>query len=129
MATKIVIPPRRGSRHGAAKLNEAYVIRIRNQAHTKGWFPIAETARQKKVTYRTLRDALRGATYTHVNKIAKPFRGPSSLGPTGCVVRIDSESTHGWQARYQGRSKFFSDSKHGRMAEGRARRWLKEEAD
>ena len=29
------------------------------------------------------------------------------------INRIDSDSTHGWQVRYAGRSKLFSDGKHG----------------
>jgi hypothetical protein len=41
----------------------------------------------------------------------KIYNGKSFTVPTG-VQRIDSDSTHGWQVRYQG-TKFFSDGVHG----------------
>ena len=41
----------------------------------------------------------------------KIHTGKSFTVPTG-VQRIDSDSTHGWQVRYQG-TKFFSDGVHG----------------
>lgn len=122
---KIFVPPRRGSRHGSAKLTESFVIKIRRSAREKGYYPVARMARANQVTYRTLKDALTGQTYSHVNRIARPFFGPTRKPSTGCVVRIDSDSTHGWQARYQGRSKFFSDSrftKRGALAQAKA--WL-----
>ena len=124
MAT-IVVPPRKGSRHGSAKLNEAFVAEIRKSAHEMGWYPVARIARANHVTYRALKDALQGITYAHVNKHSPPFLGPTNKGPNGCVVRIDSGSTHGWQARYRGKSKFFSDSKWGAEAKTQAKAWLR----
>jgi len=48
----------------------------------------------------------------------KIHTGKSFTVPTG-VQRIDSDSTHGWQVRYQG-TKFFSDGVHGGPAEALA---------
>lgn len=48
----------------------------------------------------------------------KIYTGKSFTVPTG-VQRIDSDSTHGWQVRYQG-TKFFSDNVHGGPAEALA---------
>lgn len=125
MAT-IRVPPRKGSRHGSAKLNEPFVVRIRRLARELGYCDVASLARSKRVTYRAVKDALTGATYQHVDRVARPYRGPTRKPSAGCVVRIDSESTHGWQGRYQGRSKFFSDGIHGkRRALKKARAWLK----
>lgn len=45
----------------------------------------------------------------------KIYTGKSFNVPTG-VQRIDSDSTHGWQVRYQG-TKFYSDGVHGGPAE------------
>jgi hypothetical protein len=122
--TTIKVPPRRGSRHGSAKLDEAFVIQIRRSAHAMGYYPVARMARANRVSYRALKDALTGRTYTHVDRVAAPFHGPTRKPSAGCVVRIDSDSTHGWQARYQGRSKFFSDSIHGDQAIVQAKSWL-----
>lgn len=116
---------RRGSRHRSAKLNETFVAEIRRTGRKLGYFPVAPTARRKRVTYRAIKDALTGATYAHVNRTAAPFLGPTRKPSQGCVVRIDSDSTHGWQARYQGSSKFFSDGLHGvRGAKAKAQQWL-----
>lgn len=120
----IKVPPRKGSRHGSAKLNEAYVAKIRRSGRAVGHFLVAEAARARGVTYRAIKDALTGETYSHVDRTARPFRGPTRKPSVGCLVRIDSDSTHGWQARYQGTSKFFSDGIHGRRAKPLANRWL-----
>lgn len=128
MAT-IKVPPRKGSRHGSAKLNEEFVIEIRQTARKNRVLDVASLARKKRVTYRAVKDALTGETYRHVDRICRPYLGPTRKPSAGCVVRIDSHSTHGWQARYQGRSKFFSDGIHGyRKALKKARAWLKTEA-
>lgn len=118
------VPPRKGSRHGSAKLNEAFVIKIRRQGREVGYFPVAPAARAKGVTYRAVKEALNGTTYTHVDSVVKPFRGPTRKPAAGCVVRIDSDSTHGWQARFRGKSKFFSDGVHGAKAKKLAKDWL-----
>ena len=128
MAT-ISVPPRKGSRHGSAKLNEEFVVDIRRSARKHGFIDVAALARRKRVTYRAVKDALTGETYQHVDRACRPYFGPTRKPSAGCVVRIDSHSTHGWQARYQGRSKFFSDGIHGyRKALKKARAWLKAEA-
>jgi hypothetical protein len=48
----------------------------------------------------------------------KIYTGKSFTVPTG-VQRIDSDSTHGWQVRYQG-TKFYSDGVHGGPGEALA---------
>jgi hypothetical protein len=90
-----------------------------------GYYPVAQVARANRVAYRTVKDALTGRTYSHVNKHARPFLGPTRKPSMGCVVRIDSDSTHGWQARRSGRSKFFSDGRFGRRALTEAKSWLR----
>lgn len=125
----ITVPPRKGSRHGSAKLNEDFVLSIRRLGREQGFVDVAGLARKKRVTYRAVKDALTGETYQHVDRACRPFFGPTRKPAAGCVVRIDSYSTHGWQARYQGRSKFFSDGIHGyRKALKKARAWLAAEA-
>jgi hypothetical protein len=124
---EIKVPPRKGSRHGSAKLDEAFVVKIRRSGREVGYFPVAQAARAKRVTYRAVKEALTGETYSHVDRVAKPFLGPTRKPSAGCIVRIDSDSTHGWQARYQGRSKFFSDGVHGRRARPLAKLWLARE--
>ena len=121
---RIEIPPRHGSRHGSSKLNEEFVIELRRSAHQMGYYPVSRIARANHVTYRALKDALTGKTYKHVDKIAAPFLGPTGRAPNGCVVRIDTGSTHGWQARLRGKSKFFSDRKFGAHAPREAKIWL-----
>lgn len=120
----VTVPARHGSRHGSAKLNEDFVIEIRRSAHQLGYYPIARIARANGVTYRALKDALSGATYRHVDRVAAPFHGPTGRGPTGSVVRIETGSTRGWQARYRGTSKFFGDAKFGDRAWAEAKVWL-----
>ncbi len=125
----VKVPPRKGSRHGSAKLDEDFVIGIRQAARRDRFLDIAALARKKRVTYRAVKDALTGETYRHVDRVCRPYRGPTRKPSAGCVVRIDSHSTHGWQARYQGRSKFFSDGVHGyRKAQKKARAWLESQA-
>lgn len=124
----INVPPRRGSRHGSAKLDEEFVVHVRRSAHEMGYYPVARIARANGVTYRALKDALTGRTYTHVDRFAPPFLGPTRKPSSGCVVRIDSASTHGWQARFQGRSKFFSDGVYGDQALIQAKTWLARQA-
>jgi len=97
---------------------------IRKAAHEMGYYPVARIARANHVTYHTLRDALQGVTYKHVDKHAAPFHGPTRNPRTGCVVRIDTDSTHGWQSRHEGKTKFFSDSRHGDNALAQAKIWL-----
>jgi hypothetical protein len=122
---KIVVPPGRGSKHRSAKLTERFVVAMRRSARAMGYYPVAQMARAHRVTYWALRDALTGETYAHVNRIARPFLGPTRKPAVGSVVRIDSETTHGWQARRpDGKSKLFSDSKHGRRGRARAKAWL-----
>lgn len=48
----------------------------------------------------------------------KIYTGKTFTIPTG-IQRIDSDSTHGWQVRYQG-TKFFSDGVHGGPGEALA---------
>ncbi|MHB1327463.1 MAG: hypothetical protein ACYC2K_04610 [Gemmatimonadales bacterium] len=120
----ITVPPKRGSRHGSARLSEDFVVEIRRAAHQMGYYPIARMARANRVSYKTLRDALRGMTYSHVDRVAAPFQGPTSKAAGGCVVRLDSATTCGWQARYRGRSKYFSDSRYGKDAYREAKAWL-----
>ncbi|MDX2057359.1 MAG: hypothetical protein SFV24_06120 [Gemmatimonadales bacterium] len=89
-----------------------------------GYYPVARIAKANHVTYRALKDALTGKTYRHVDKVVAPFLGPTGKAANGCIVRIDSGSTHGWQARYRGKSKFFSDGKFGADAPRQGRLWL-----
>jgi hypothetical protein len=121
----IKVPPRKGSRHGSAKLSEDFVVEIRRLGRQRGFVDVAALARKKRVTYRAVKDALIGATYRHVDRVVRPYHGPSRKPAAGCVVRIDSRSTHGWQARFRNRSKFFSDGIHGyRNARAKAKAWL-----
>lgn len=121
--------PPRGSRHGSAKLGDALVVKMRRQGRADGLFLIAAAARRHRVTYRAIKDALTGATYAHLDRKARPYFGPSRKPGQGSTVRIDSDSTHGWQARYRGASKFFSDGIHGKSALPRARAWLRAERE
>ena len=75
---------------------------------------------------RTLKDALNGETYRHCDRAAPPFKGPTGTGPKGSVVRLDHESTKGWQARFRGKSKFYADRRNGGSikAKAAATRWL-----
>jgi hypothetical protein len=124
----IRVPPRKGSRHGSAKLDEDFVVEIRRLGRKQGFVDVSGVARRKRVTYRAVKDALTGETYQHVNRACRPYFGPTRKPAAGCVVRIDSYSTHGWQARYQGESKFFSDGVHGyRKAFRKAHAWLETE--
>lgn len=102
---------------------------MRQQGRAAGIFLIAAAARRHGVTYRAIKDALTGATYAHLDRKARPYFGPSRKPGQGSTVRIDSDSTHGWQARYRGASKFFSDGIHGKKALSRARAWLSAERE
>ncbi len=119
--------PPRGSRHGSAKLGDALVIKMRRQGRAAGIFLIAAAARRYGVTYRAVKDALTGVTYAHLDRKVRPYFGPSRKPSQGSAVRIDSDSTHGWQARYRGASKLFSDRIHGKKALSRAHAWLRAE--
>ncbi len=119
--------PPKGSKYGSAKLGDALVIRMRQQGRAAGIFLIAAAARRYGVTYRAIKDALTGVTYARLNRKVRPYFGPSRKPTQGSAVRIDSDSTHGWQARYRGTSKFFSDGIHRTKALSRANAWLREQ--
>jgi hypothetical protein len=121
---KVVIPPGHGSKHRSARLTERFVIALRRSAREMGYCPVARIARANRVTYWAVRDALTGRSYAHVDRYARPFHGPTRKPSAGNIVRIDSDTTHGWQARRNGKSKLFSDSKFGGRGQAEAKSWL-----